>query len=57
MKKAKSLKKFKKNYFIKEDIKWIQNFNSIKKGPVLFLGNEFFDAIPIKQYEVKKYCI
>ena len=26
------------------------NFSSINKGPVVFLGNEFFDAIPIKQF-------
>ncbi len=30
--------------------KWIQNFKNIKKGPVIFFGNEFFDAIPIKQF-------
>ena len=29
-------------------VKWISNFNNIKKGPLLFIGNEFFDAIPIK---------
>ena len=27
-----------------------KNFKSIKKGPVVFFGNEFFDAVPIKQY-------
>ena len=31
-------------------VKWIKNFSSIKKGPVIFFGNEFFDAIPIKQF-------
>ena len=35
-------------------IKWIRNFNKIKKGPVIFFGNEFFDAIPIKQFLVEK---
>ena len=40
---------------IKENIKikWIKNYNSIKKGPVIFFGNEFFDAIPVKQFTVK----
>ncbi len=33
------------------DVKWINNFNKIKKGPVIFFGNEFFDAIPIKQFK------
>ena len=23
----------------------------LKKGPVIFFGNEFFDAIPIKQFK------
>ena len=31
-------------------VKWIKNFNFINKGPVIFFGNEFFDAIPIKQF-------
>ena len=35
-------------------IKWIKNFNKIKKGPIIFFGNEFFDAIPIKQFSYQK---
>ena len=35
-------------------VKWIKNFKAIKKGPVIFFGNEFFDAIPIKQYSFFK---
>ncbi len=31
-------------------VKWIKNFNQIKKGPIIFFGNEFFDSIPIKQF-------
>ncbi len=31
-------------------VRWIDNFKNIKKGPVIFFGNEFFDAIPIKQF-------
>ena len=31
-------------------VKWIKNFTRIKKGPVIFFGNEFFDSIPIKQF-------
>ncbi len=34
-------------------VKWIKNFDKIKKGPVIFFGNEFFDAIPIKQFSRK----
>ena len=31
---------------IKKDVKWIKNFNEIKKGPI-----KFFDAMPIKQFK------
>ena len=30
------------------------NFNKIKKGPVVFFGNEFLDALPIKQFKKEK---
>ena len=49
--KNKYLKKLQKTNLIGEKIKWIGNFNKIKSGPVIFLGNEFFDAMPIKQYK------
>ena len=45
------LKKIQKKNIINKDVKWINNFNKIKKGPVIFFGNEFFDAIPIKQFK------
>ncbi len=32
-----------------EKIKWISNLNQIKSGPIIFIGNEFFDSLPIKQ--------
>ena len=32
---------------------WTKDFNQIKTGPVIFFGNEFFDAIPIKQFLYK----
>ena len=35
-------------------VKWIKNFNKIISGPVIFFGNEFFDAIPIKQFVFEK---
>ena len=38
-------------------VKWIKNFTSIKKGPIIFFGNEFFDAIPVKQFSYKKNLI
>ena len=44
------LKKLQKQNINNKHIKWIKNFNPIKEGPVIFFGNEFFDAIPIKQF-------
>ncbi len=35
-------------------VQWIKNFKKINKGPVIFFGNEFFDAIPIKQFKREK---
>jgi len=36
-------------------VKWIKNIKEINWGPVIFLGNEFFDGLPIKQiYKNKK---
>ena len=46
------LKKLQKKN-IKKKVFWINNFKQIKKGPVIFFGNEFFDAIPIKQFKKK----
>ena len=53
--KSKNLKDLQKKNLNHEKINWITNFNKIKKGPVVFLGNEFFDALPIKQFKkIKK---
>ena len=35
-------------------VKWIKNIKEINYGPIIFLGNEFFDALPIKQIFNKK---
>tara|TARA_B100001057_G_scaffold277634_1_gene277927 strand:- start:88 stop:1152 length:1065 start_codon:yes stop_codon:yes gene_type:complete len=45
------LKKIQKIKISSKDVMWINNFNKIKKGPVIFFGNEFFDAIPVKQFK------
>ena len=49
--KSKSLKDLQKKNLKYKKINWIRNYKKIKKGPVIFLGNEFFDAIPIKQFK------
>ena len=45
------LKKIQKKNITDKNVKWISNFSQIKNGPVIFFGNEFFDAIPIKQFK------
>ena len=52
--KSNLLKKLQKKNINNLKVKWIKNFTSIKRGPIIFFGNEFFDAIPIKQFSHKK---
>ena len=35
-------------------VKWIKKIEEIKYGPLIFVGNEFFDSLPIKQLYKKK---
>ncbi len=49
--KSNFLKKIQKKNILDKNVKWINDFDQIKKGPIIFLGNEFFDAIPIKQFK------
>ena len=51
---SKYLKRSQKKNIENKEVKWINNFNCIKNGPVIFFGNEYFDAIPIKQFKRKK---
>tara|TARA_B100001250_G_C19768230_1_gene775827 strand:- start:637 stop:1680 length:1044 start_codon:yes stop_codon:yes gene_type:complete len=52
--KSKNLEKIQRENLKEKKISWLKNFNKIKTGPVLFIGNEFFDSIPIKQFEKKQ---
>ena len=49
--KSYALKKIQKDNIKENKLIWIKNLKRIKKGPVIFFGNEFFDAIPIKQFK------
>ena len=51
--KSKFLRKIQKKKFKGMKVKWINDFKKIKGGPIIFFGNEFFDAIPIKQFFYK----
>ena len=49
------LKAIQKTKINNKKVKWIEKITEINYGPVIFLGNEFFDALPIKQiYKRKK---
>ncbi len=48
------LKKVQKEKICKGEVKWIKDLKHINKGPVIFFGNEYFDAIPIKQFKFNK---
>ena len=49
--KLKTIQKAKIN---NKKVKWIKKIKEINCGPIIFLGNEFFDALPIKQIYKKK---
>tara|TARA_Y100001970_G_scaffold90782_1_gene114516 strand:+ start:8894 stop:9955 length:1062 start_codon:yes stop_codon:yes gene_type:complete len=49
--KSEKLIKIQKKRILSKKVSWIQNLNTIKKGPVVFFGNEFLDALPIKQFK------
>ena len=52
--KSPSLIKIQKQKFIKNKIIWISKINKIKKIPSIFIANEFFDSMAIKQFSKKK---
>jgi len=49
--KLKTIQKIKIN---NKKVIWIKKIEEVNCGPVIFLGNEFFDALPIKQIYKKK---
>ena len=48
--KSKSLKSIQRKKLKLYDVSWIGKLDNIKIAPTLFFGNEFFDAMPIKQF-------
>tara|TARA_B100000700_G_scaffold322668_1_gene424708 strand:- start:710 stop:1771 length:1062 start_codon:yes stop_codon:yes gene_type:complete len=49
--KSEKLKKIQKKRIISQKVSWVKNLKKIKKNPVIFFGNEFLDALPIKQFK------
>jgi cyclopropane-fatty-acyl-phospholipid synthase len=52
--KSELLKKKQQLSLKSEKIIWIKNINTDNSHPTIFLANEFFDALPIKQFFKKK---
>ena len=50
LEKSPYLKKIQKKKLKKFKVKWIKNLNQIQNGNNIFIANEFFDALPIKQF-------
>ena len=48
--KSPSLIKIQKKKLTNTKISWISKINKINKNPSIFIANEFFDSIPIKQF-------
>ena len=49
LEKSEKLKKIQKDKIKSKKVKWINKINELNYGPIIFLGNEFFDSLPIKQ--------
>ena len=52
--KSPSLIKIQKKKLIKTKIKWISKISEIEKKPSIFIANEFFDSLAIKQFRKKR---
>ena len=52
--KSPSLIKVQKKKLKKKKITWISNIKKINKKPSIFIANEFFDALAIKQFQKKE---
>tara|TARA_B100000780_G_scaffold216605_1_gene155956 strand:+ start:603 stop:1649 length:1047 start_codon:yes stop_codon:yes gene_type:complete len=48
------LKKIQKKNIKDKNIKWLKSLSELSNFPSIFIANEFFDALPIKQFIKKK---
>ena len=54
LEKSQLLKKIQRKKLVSHKVTWINSLNKLKDEPSLFLANEFFDSLPIKQFVKKK---
>ena len=50
LEKSKLLKKIQKKRIKDQKVKWLNDLNELNNLPCIFVANEFFDALPIKQF-------
>ena len=50
LEKSKFLKKIQKKNINNKKVKWLNNLDKLNNMPCIFVANEFFDALPIKQF-------
>ena len=53
LEKSKLLQRTQKTNIKDTNIKWLNNLNELNNFPCIFIANEFFDALPVKQF-IKK---
>tara|TARA_B100000586_G_C20100929_1_gene424814 strand:- start:224 stop:1285 length:1062 start_codon:yes stop_codon:yes gene_type:complete len=49
--KSERLRKIQQKRIVSKKVEWIKSLKKIKKNPIIFFGNEFLDALPIKQFK------
>jgi NADH dehydrogenase [ubiquinone] 1 alpha subcomplex assembly factor 7 len=54
LEKSNFLKKKQEKNINTKNIRWIRNINNLNNSPCIFVANEFFDSLPIKQFIKKK---
>ena len=54
LEKSELLQRTQKDNIKDAKIKWLNNLNELNNFPCIFIANEFFDALPIKQFLKKK---
>jgi len=54
LEKSKHLRKIQKKTIKNYKVKWLNNLKDLNDLPCIFIANEFFDALPIKQFIKKK---
>ncbi len=54
LEKSKHLKKIQKKKIKDSKVKWLNDLKNLNNLPCIFIANEFFDALPIKQFIKKK---